>query len=333
MKVSVIILNWNGQHLLPDCFESLKRQTYSNFEVILVDNGSTDGSVDYLKSLDFTFLKPLFLDSNRGFAGGNNSALPLVEGEIIALLNNDARPTPTWIAAAVARIQNGADMVACRILKADGKTIDKAGHLIFRDGLNRGYGTGRLDGADFDQALEALWPDGCAAFYRREIMDRIGFLDEDFFLYGEDADFGFRARNAGFNCMYEPESKVLHLQSASLGKFNPQKIYYVERNRIFLLIKNFPLDWIALSPWYTLKRYLMNVFSIGSGRGAAAGFSREQSKLVLARVLLHATWSGIVGIPKMLRKRRNFQAQISRRQLKQLLNRFRINTRSLTLDD
>ncbi|PIE91205.1 MAG: hypothetical protein CR997_01990 [Acidobacteria bacterium] len=333
-RVSVIVVNWNGRHLLEACFQALKEQTYCDFEVIAVDNGSEDGSVDFLKTYRWSRLKTLFLNENRGFAGGNNAALPLVTGDTVALLNNDARPEKNWIKRAVERMEKDqVDMIACRILKADGLTIDKVGHLIYLDGLNRGYGTGQRDGEAFSQPAEALWPDGCAAFYSKNLVDSIGFFDDDFYLYGEDADLGFRARRAGFKCMYEPESKVIHLQSASLGKFNPDKLFYVERNRIYLLLKNFPLTWIVLSPWFTLKRYLMNMYSMFSGQGAAAGFKREQPAFKLGIILIKATLAGAFGSVKMLLKRKHHKGQMTSRQIKQLLKAYSISARELTLQD
>lgn len=333
MKVSVIIVTWNGKDLLGDCFESLERQSYKDFEIILVDNGSTDGTLDYVQSLNLENMKVIPLSSNQGFSGGNNAALPHASGSILALLNNDARPEEMWLEKGVKALENGADMVACRILKADRKTIDKAGHLIFFDGLNRGLGTGQPDGPFFSQRQEALWPDGCAAFYRKSMIDHIGFFDSDFYLYGEDADLGFRARRAGYSCVYEPEACVIHLQSSSLGKFNPQKIFFVERNRIYLLIKNFPLSWILMSPFYTLKRYIFNLVSLLYGRGAAAGFRQERSSLLLATVLLKASFAGALGIPKMIVKRRNVPNVLSNKEIKNLLRLFKISARELTLRD
>jgi len=333
VKVSVLIVTWNGKYLLEECFQALKKQTYTDFEVIVVDNGSQDGTRDYLDSLSWPILKTKYLPSNHGFSGGNNAALEVASGEVIALLNNDARPDELWLEKGVAALKEGADMVSCRILKADGSTIDKTGHLIYRDGLNRGKGTGESDGPAFSTSGPSLWPDGCAAFYRTSMIDQIGFFDDDFYLYGEDADLGFRARRAGYSCVYEPESCVLHLQSASLGKFNPNKIFYVERNRIYLLIKNFPVSWILLSPWFTLKRYAMNVLSLFSGKGAAAGFRKEQSSLVLARVLIKATFAGMRGIPKMWKKRKKVSNTMSNREIKALLKKYSISARELTLSD
>jgi len=333
LKVSVVIVTWNGRQLLADCFEALRSQSCPPHEVIVIDNGSADGTMEYLATIDWDVLKVLGLKENRGFSGGNNAALPLITGDVIALLNNDARPRENWISSAVQAIESGADMVACRILKADGETIDKAGHMIYFDGLNRGLGTGERNGPSFSERVPALWPDGCAAFYRKEMIDEIGFFDDDFYLYGEDADLGFRARRAGFSCIYEPDSVVIHLQSASLGKFNPQKVFYVERNRIYLLIKNFPLLWILISPWFTFKRYGMNLFSMASGKGAAAGFRKEKSSASLAWVLIRATSAGLWNLPKMWRKRTRVSNRISHSEIKALLKKYRISARELTLSD
>ena len=335
LKVTVLIVNWNGCRLLGPCLEALKRQTHPVHEVIVVDNGSHDESVGFLKNYDWPPLKTLFLRENTGFSGGNNAGFPMVGGDILALLNNDAVVDPDWIAAALPLFENTATgMVACKTLRfSDPRFIDKAGHLIYPDGLNRGRGTGQRDGEPFNRVEEALWPDGSAGFYRKSMLDEIGFFDDDFFLYGEDAELGMRARWAGYRCVYQPRSRVLHHHSSSLGKSSPLKIYYVERNRIWLLVKTFPLGAILVSPWHSFRRYLMNVASLLLRKGAASGFSRNRSPLVLAIKLLQALWDGCLGIPGMVAKRRHIVRRISAASMRALLKQYRISAREITLID
>lgn len=331
----MLIVNWNGRHLLEPCFDALKKQTQPPQEVIVVDNGSTDQSAEFLKAQQWPLLKTLFLDENRGFSGGNNAGFPLATGDVIALLNNDTIVDPLWIAEAVPIFQDqGVGMVACKTLRLqEPHIIDKVGHLIYPDGLNRGKGTGCLDGPEFDKPMEVLWPDGGAGFYRKSMLDEIGYFDDNFFLYGEDAELGMRGRWAGYGCIYQPNSKLLHHQSATLGKGSPQKIYYIERNRIWVLIKTFPLSWILLSPWHSFLRYLMNVASLLFNRGAAAGFRKSGSSSALAGVLIKALWHGLRGIPKMWVARRKVLRRISTREMKQLLRTHRISVSEITLQD
>ena len=335
VKVSVLIVTWNGLHLLEPCFAALRRQTYQPHEVIVVDNGSEDGSVDFLKSCDWPLLKRVFLKRNCGFSGGNNAGFPLVTGDLVALLNNDAEPEPEWIEQVVPLFKKDQiGMVACKaLLREDPHRIDKVGHLVFPDGLNRGRGSGMPDDGRFDEGGEALWPDGGAGFYRKSMLDEIGFFDDAFFLYGEDAELGMRARWAGYGCLYQPSSRVLHRQSASLGKFSPLKAYYVERNRIFVLVKTFPLSWVLKSPFYSFLRYSMNLVSLVSQRGAAANFKASQSSSSLAGVLLKALWHGLLGCPAMWRKRQTVLRRIKSSEMIGLLKKYGISVKELTLRD
>ena len=334
LKVSVVIVNWNGRHLLPACLAALKSCRPGPDQVIVVDNGSEDGSVAYLEACDWPPLQTLFLPSNTGFSGGNNAALPLVTGDIVALLNNDAEVAPAWIGSVLPLFEDPQlGMVASKVLKhGNPAEIDKAGHLMFPDGLNRGRGTGR-PADDFSLVEEVLWPDGCAGFYRKTMIEEIGFLDGDFFLYGEDAELGMRARWAGYRCLFQPHSLVYHRQSASLGKFAPQKVYYVERNRLWLLIKTFPLSALLCSPWFSLQRYAMNLVAMLMKRGAASGFQKNHNGGLLLRTLLKALWHGIRGIPLMWRKRGRVLRRIDARAMKALLRRHRISAREITLQD
>lgn len=335
MRVSVIVVTWNGCHLLPDCLAALRRQTVMPHEVWVVDNGSRDGTEAFLEQQEWNLLKPVLLPENRGFAGGNNVAIRQASGDVVALLNNDARPEPGWIENGLQGFDDlQVGMVACRILRAeDTRRIDKAGHLMYPDGLNRGRGTGALDGERWRQDNDTLWPDGCAAFYRRDMLEEIGLLDEDFFLYGEDAELGMRARWAGYTCRYRSDSVVLHQHSASLGKFSPTKVFYVERNRIWLMLKTFPLGMILLSPCYTVFRHGLNLWSLVGGRGSAHGFRREHSVAALMWVFLKAHGSALAGVVKMWRKRKILVRKLGVKQMKDLLKAHRISARELVLED
>ncbi|MEO8661495.1 MAG: glycosyltransferase, partial [Bryobacteraceae bacterium] len=175
--VAVVVVNWNRSHLLRCCLESLCRQEGVPFEVILVDNGSTD---DSLEMVEAEFLRPGRLAMtvirnavNRGFCGANNQGFAATEAEFVALLNNDAEAEPAWLASLVAAFEGRPDvgMAASKILVwEDPSKIDKAGHLIYPDGQNRGRGSGELDRGQYDRVEEVIWPDGCAAMYRREMI-------------------------------------------------------------------------------------------------------------------------------------------------------------------
>jgi GT2 family glycosyltransferase len=204
--ISVIVVNWNRRDLLKACLQSLRRQQVKQpFEVVVVDNGSNDGSPDMvLNEWGNNPLVPIVLlrnPENRGFCAANNQGFAASDTEFVALLNNDAEAEPGWLQALASAFESRPDvgMAASKILvHEDPRRIDKVGHLIYPDGQNRGRGTGELDQGQYDRVEEVLWPDGCAAMYRRSMLNQIGGFDEDFFAYADDAELGLRARIAGW---------------------------------------------------------------------------------------------------------------------------------------
>ena len=262
-RVSVVIVNLNGRAMLGDCLRSLWRQEYQDFEVVVVDNGSTDGSMEFLGSLSDRRLRTVALRVNRGFAAGCNAGIHAATGEYIATLNNDAQAEPGWLEALVAVLDEDSHtgMCASKILFAgDRRRIDKVGHLIYMDGLNHGRGSGEVDTGQFDRVEEVLFPDAAAALYRREMLDQIGLFDELFFAYGDDADLGLRGRIAGWMCIYVPTALVYHIHSATAGEFSALKAFLIERNRIWVAIKLFPLPLLCVSPFFTALRFLFHAY-------------------------------------------------------------------------
>src|SRR4029077_18651180 len=147
------------------------------------------------------------------------------------------------------------------------RRIDKAGHLIYPDGQNRGRGSGELDAGQYDRIEEVLWPDGCAAMYRREMLDKIGGFDEDFFAYADDAELGLRARIAGWRCLYMPKAVVYHHHGSTLGRFAPERLFLIERNRIWLAAKLFPWRVLVLNPIYFLLRVAAGAYAAATRGG------------------------------------------------------------------
>jgi len=253
--VSVIIVNWNGKYLLLDCLDSLFNQTFRDFEVILVDNGSTDGSIRYVEE-EFPMIKIIHNEKNLGFAEANNQGIMVSRGEYIALLNNDTRPKRNWLAELVRVADENPrfGMFASKILLPSGK-IDSAGCLLYPDGIGICRGRWQENRGQYDQIETVVFPSGCAAFYRRQMLDQIGPFDERFFMYCEDTDLGLRARAAGWGCLYIPTAVVTHLYSQSSSAYSLKKAFYVERNRIWVMMKNFSFAQIVSSVPYTLIRY------------------------------------------------------------------------------
>jgi GT2 family glycosyltransferase len=335
--VSVVVVNWNRRDLLRDCLESLAAQTYPPMEVILVDNGSADGSAEMAESefsgrLALTvFRSPI----NLGFCAGNNRGIERSRGDLIALLNNDAVADPDWIRELVPVFATAPDigMAASKILiYEDPSRIDKVGHLIYLDGQNRGRGTGQLDQGQFDRVEEVSWPDGCAAVYRRAMLDEVGSFDEDFFAYADDAELGLRARIAGWRCIYVPSAVVRHRRSSTLGLLSSRRLHLIERNRVLLVVKLFPWSLLWLNGIYWLARMGAGVWAGTTGKGEAARFPGMGGKFRIAAALLKGNLSAIPLLPRMFSRRRAFRKlhKLTPRQVRRLILDHRISLRELS---
>ncbi len=335
---SVIVLNWNGKVHLEACLASLARQIFREFETIVVDNGSTDGSVPWLQTQRRREIRVIALPANQGFAGGNNAGIARARGDYVVLLNNDTETDPAWLLAlseAIGRHPE-AGMFTPKILNFFRRDeIDNTGHVIYRDGLARGRHRLERDDGRFDAEGEVLSPSGCAGVYRKRMLDEIGLLDETFFAYGEDVDLGLRARWAGWTCIYVPSAVVYHKYSATAGAFSPQKAFLVERNRLWILFKDFPWWSILASPVATGYRYLMHLRGIVSRQGASARFARDYSTARLFAVALKAEVAALAGLPRVLRERRRLHRlrKIAPTEFYRLLDRFSMTARDAALKE
>ncbi|MCW5980000.1 MAG: glycosyltransferase family 2 protein [Bryobacteraceae bacterium] len=335
--ISVVVVNWERCALLRQCLESLARQTLSGFEVILVDNGSRDGSADMAEREFGAAPFPLKLirnRENRGFCAANNQGVAAAAGAFIALLNNDAEAEPGWLAALRRAFDHGPQvgMAASKILVwEDPARIDKAGHLIYPDGQNRGRGSGELDRGQYDRLEETLWPDGCAAMYRRAMLDQIGGFDEDFFAYADDAELGLRARIAGWTCLYVPEAVVRHHRGATLGLLSTRRLELIERNRVLLAAKLFPWSLLWLNGAYYTARIGAGLWAAARNKGELRRHEGMRGKWRVALALAKGDLEAMRLLPRMLRKRRQIERirKLSPSQIRQLLFRYRITLREL----
>jgi len=336
--VSVIVVNWNGKEHLEECLCSLRSQTFSDFEAILVDNGSTDGSVEYIQGNFADWVRILKNARNEGFSGGNNRGIREARGKYIALLNNDARADAHWLEELVRIAEDNprVGMLACKIyLQEKLKILDNTGHLIYPDGLNRGRGRLEVDRGQYEKLEEVFFPSGCASLYRRTMLKEIGLFDEDFFAYGDDTDIGLKGRMAGWKCLYVPQALVYHRFSQSSGTYSPLKAFYVERNRVWIAIKYFPLSLLLRSPFYTFWRFLLQSYGALTGRGAAGKFSREYSCWQLLRILIEAYVSALQGLPKMWKKRKEIKklTRVNAEEILGWFHRFRMSAREISLKE
>lgn len=315
---------------------SLQSQSYHPLEIIVVDNASTDKSVDLIRT-GFPKVKLIVNKKNLGFGGGNNIGIKASQGRYIMILNNDARLDPYCIKELKRSIEKDKRYGSCasKIL-LDGKNnlLDAAGITIYKDGLS--IGRGRLENAHQYQIEEEVFgPSGCASLFRKEMLDDIGLFDEDFFAYGDDTDMGWRAQLAGWKCIYNPKAIVYHLHSASSSAYSPLKAFLVERNRLWVAIKCYPIALLMVSQLHTLKRYLYQAYGALFGKGAAGRFTQEFSKLKLIKILLQAYFSCLKKIRVMLKKRYHIQKKkrISNKEIYGLFKSFGISGRDIAFKE
>jgi GT2 family glycosyltransferase len=328
--ITVVIVNWNRKELLRACLISLAGQKDVSFETIVVDNGSSDGSAD-MAEREFG-ARVIRNKENRGFCAANNQGIAAARGAFIALLNNDAEADPDWLAQLHRACTHAPrfGMAASKILVWENpKLIDKAGHLIFPDGQNRGRGTGMIDAGQFDGEEEVLWPDGCAAMYRKEMLDEIGGFDEDFFAYGDDAELGLRARIAGWRCWYAPRAVVRHPRGATMGKGSGARLKLIERNRLLLALKLFPWSLLWLNPLFFAVRVAASAFKAGRNSGDTVHFPGVAGKLRMASAMIAGDLSALAIAPRILRKRRSLVRRLSSREVRRMLFAHRLGLRDV----
>jgi len=336
--LSVIIPNWNGKRFLEECMDSLKGQSFQNFETILVDNGSTDGSAEFAEKRYGEFIRVLRNKENLGFTGGNNVGIKASKGEYIVLLNNDTWADPRWLEelAKATRFDPPIGMwgsKVCSYYQRD--RIEGVGELIYWDGLCRARGQYEQDHGQYNAMEEILFPPGCGAMYRKSLLDEIGLFDEDFFTYADDSDVGIRARLAGWKCLYVPSAIVYHKNSGTAGQYSPFKAFYVERNRLWITIKYFPFPLLFLSIFFTFYRFVFQAYGALTYRGAAGKFAKNYSPLRLVGILLKAYGSGFRSLPRMWKKRKELRLlrKISYGEVISWFKRFGIKASEISLRD
>jgi hypothetical protein len=254
-RVSIIIPNWNGKSYLTTCLPAVFAQTYPDFEVVIVDNASADGSVEWLRS-EFPQVKLIANDRNLGFASANNLAIQATSAAYIATLNNDTQVEADWLKELVKgmSLDPQVGMVASKILySAAPHVIDSAGIEVSRTGLAWNRRNRTPEDPLEVEPYEVFGPSAAAALYRRTMLDEVGLFDESYFAYYEDVDLAWRARLLGWRCLYVPTARVYHVHSATSRQGSPFKRYFLARNKVWTTLKNYP----APAVWFNLPIILL----------------------------------------------------------------------------
>jgi GT2 family glycosyltransferase len=244
----VIVVNWNGRSYLEKCLSSLAAQTYPAFEIIVVDNGSIDGSATWV-SEKYPEIRLIVNPDNRGFAVANNQGIALGRGAYLALLNNDAWAEPDWLMELVAAVKADPQlgMAASKMMFVNQPAvINSTGICVDRSGISWDRSGGREAGSTDCEPAFVFGPCAGAALYRRELFETIGSFDEDFFAYLEDVDLAWRAQWRGWKAIYVPSARVYHVHSATGHEGSSLKTYLLARNKIQLLVKNYPMPELML---------------------------------------------------------------------------------------
>ena len=294
---SIIIPNWNGIEHLPECLDALRAQSYDHIEVILVDNGSSDGSQAFVRE-HYPEVHLIALERNLGLTGGNNVGFETATGEILISLNNDTEAHPRFVEALVEALARHpeAGMAAAKMLLFDRRDhIHSAGDGYGTDGIPFNRGVWQRDEGQFDEHGWIFGGCGGAVAYRRAMLDDIGTFDESFFMYCEDVDLNWRAQIAGWRCWYTPQAIVYHKLSATGG--GPIASYHTGRNTLWVIAKNYPTPLLR-KYWARILRaqWEVTLDALRAWRGEAA------------RARLRGQLAGVLGWVKMLEKRRAIQS-------------------------
>jgi len=246
-SVDVVIPCWNGRSFLDVCLRSLRNQSYKDFTVIVVDNGSTDGSEAFVRE-NYPEVKLISLGRNTNFSGAVNAGIKVAQGDYIALLNQDTEAHPRWLEHLVEALESHPEIDFCAsklLYFKDRETIDSAGDGFLRGGVSFKIGSGERDGEQFRVPREIFGACAAASIYRRVFFDRVGLFDDDLGDQSTDGDLNFRAQLLGLRCFFEPTAIVYHHVGASIAVGSPAFIFRTNRNAVITIIKNYPLGLLS----------------------------------------------------------------------------------------
>jgi len=297
--VSVVILNYNRRLMLKSCLESVQKQKGTDFEVVVVDNGSTDGSVEMVQR-DFSGVKIVVNERNLGYAEGNNRGLSVARGKYVVFLNNDAYPADGWLSSLVSTVKSSGKVaiVGSKVFRRETNLLESAGGWIeypLGDAPPRAYL--KPDYKKYNKQEEVAYVSGAALLVKKDIMEKLEGFDPMYFCYHEETDFCWRARLAGYSVIYDPEAVVHHYGSFTTGKLSAQRIYWQSRNRMITNMKNFEAN--RLINWFVYE--IANLFMILLG-----GLAFKEYRKYAVSYLKACFWV-LLHIPQILVKRGKLQ--------------------------
>ena len=293
--VSVVVLNWNGAHLLPACLDSVRGQTLDDLEIIMPDNGSTDGSLE-LVAERYPEVRVIRFPRNMGFCLAVNAGLRASRGEFVALLNNDTELDPRYLEELVSAMRADSGVGICApkmVYHEDPGLINSAGHACRPEGVVVDIGRRERDGEWFDRPREVLGACAGAALYRRRMLEEVGLFDPDFFITYEDVDLNWRAQGAGWRARYVPSAVVKHREGVSRGIRSRRAAFLGRRNTAHVWTKDWPLG--------SLLRHLPAIW--GGWRRSGLALVRQGRGDLLPAVV----WGVLVQTPRMLSRRREIR--------------------------
>ncbi|MBD3300417.1 MAG: glycosyltransferase [Candidatus Moranbacteria bacterium] len=320
-KIGLVIPNWNGEKNLKFCLNSIKKQTYKNFEVFIVDNGSKDESVQIIKG--FSDFKLIELKENTGFAKASNigirAALKDKNIRYVCPLNNDIKLDKNYLAELVELAQEldrkkvKLGILAAKLyFKNQVDLLNTTGTLIQRDGSGMEKAFKVIDKGQYKKTVEIFGSCGAAALYTKKMLQEISFrnsqgencyFDEDFFAYYEDLDLNYRSRLMGYKAYFCPKAIGYHVHSATGVSFSGFKSFYVHRNQYYVLIKNFPFPFLVLGFLMLPFRYFLLVISAVVRKGPSAELKKNVGGGGLVKIVLKS-WIGVVKNVKPLCQKR-----------------------------
>lgn len=325
VQTAVVIVSWNGKHLLDDCLNSLRLQSYYDFRIILVDNGSRDGTDQFIKE-HYSDVEIIRLKENTGFAYANNKGISraLEDNNIkyIVTLNNDTKADENYLKELVLCAEKHPDAGAIqpKVINFFNKAmIDSVGILIYKDMSAINKGQKEKDSGQYEKEEEIFGASASAAMYLRDALINVAlpsvpegdpmkiFFDNSYFAYYEDVDLAWRLRLAGYKAYYTPKSKVYHVHSATGKNYSPFKAFHIHRNQYYNIIKNLPF-WIMIRALIFMPiRYAYLAESVFKKHGAAAELSERvaQKQEAIASIVFRS-WKDVLKNLGQLREKRKF---------------------------